>query len=58
MCDRCIQYSAQNHLKGPPFLSKDGGGGGVQLQNTQKYHEIPFCGFGFFWVFRVLIGYF
>ena len=23
MCDRCIQYSAQNPLKGPPFLSKD-----------------------------------
>ena len=52
MCDRCIQYSAQNHLKGPPFLSKDGGGG-----STPKNPKIPWNPILWFWVFLGFSGF-
>ena len=49
MCDRCIQYSAQNPLKGPPFLSKDST---LKNQKTKKPKTTMKSHFGFFWVFR------
>ena len=49
MCDRCIQYSAQNPLKGPPFLSKDmGGGGGFNPKKPKKPKTTMKSRFGFF----------